>query len=460
MEGETEASINHQLSMFHERILPDLDNNIKCGNSLIDTDYYASELDFGDEKKIKPFNWQKEFSEVFKQGGFDCVIGNPPWVSLSGKFGNQILSEHALNYLIAKFHGNTYRPNLYEYFVHKGLEIIKEGGYFSFIVPDRLGFNEQFIPLRKKILKNYIIEELLYKAEFPNIITDTLIFRIHNMKKKSYQIKVGEFGKELQIKKSDDYLKDTEYKFSYESSDVVEKVLNKIFNTKNCRPLGNKLGIIESKTGVILDSSYVTEKKSNQKQIKIIKGRNVERFYLNGCYYCEFSSKTIKGGTNDEKKLGAKEKVLLRKTGYPLFATYDDSKVYPEQSLYFLFNNKTNLSLKYLTAIINSNLFQFVYWHRLVTNRDSTPQLKKVDLDRFPVFILDLSKKEEKSLHDEIVKLVDQLLKLNEEIREQKLETKRNLIQRKIDYCENRINEIVYQLYGLTEDEIKIVEGK
>jgi hypothetical protein len=460
MEGETEASINHQLKMFHERILPDLDNNIKCGNSLIDTDYYASELDFGDEKKIKPFNWQKEFSEVFKQGGFDCVIGNPPWVSLSGKFGNQILSEHALNYLIAKFHGNTYRPNLYEYFVHKGLEIIKEGGYFSFIVPDRLGFNEQFIPLRKKILKNYIIEELLYKAEFPNIITDTLIFRIHNMKKKSYQIKVGEFGKELQIKKSDDYLKDTEYKFSYESSDVVEKVLNKIFNTKNCRPLGNKLGIIESKTGVILDSSYVTEKKSNQKQIKIIKGRNVERFYLNGCYYCEFSSKTIKGGTNDEKKLGAKEKVLLRKTGYPLFATYDDSKVYPEQSLYFLFNNKTNLSLKYLTAIINSNLFQFVYWHRLVTNRDSTPQLKKVDLDRFPVFILDLSKKEEKSLHDEIVKLVDQLLKLNEEIREQKLETKRNLIQRKIDYCENQINEIVYQLYGLTEDEIKIVEGK
>src|SRR5690606_30157194 len=79
MEGETEASISSQLKLFHERVLPTLDNNIKDGNSLIDIDFYSSEIDFGEEKKIKPFNWKKAFPEVFKQGGFDCVIGNPPY---------------------------------------------------------------------------------------------------------------------------------------------------------------------------------------------------------------------------------------------------------------------------------------------------------------------------------------------------------------------------------------------
>lgn len=455
MEGETEVSIKRQLQLVHERVLPNIDGNIKCGNSLMNHEYEDSltvKLSEKEKDKLNLFDWKSSFKEIFKEGGFDVVLGNPPWVSLSGKFGNQILSEDALNFLISKYHGNTYRPNLYEYFVYKGLELVRPNGYFSFIVPDRLGFNEQFIPLRKKILENHIIEELLYKAEFPNIVTDTLIFRIYNKKKKSYEIAVGEFGKELQVKTSDNYLTDTEHKYSYESSGVIGKVLDNIFSIKKSKPLGGQLGIVESKTGVILDTSLVTEKKSNQKQIKITKGRNVERFYLNGYFYCEFSNRSIKGGTTDEKKLGAKEKVLLRKTGYPIYATYDDSKIYPEQSLYFLFNNKTNLSLKYLTALINSKVFQFTYWHRLVTNRDSTPQLKKVDLDRFPVFIPDLKQKEEKSAHDEIVKQVDKLLELNEALRKTKTPAQNEQIQNRISYCENRIDEIVFDLYGLKKD--------
>jgi len=466
MEGETEETIYQQLKLFNERALPDLDNKIKCGNSLIGLDFFNSSLQLDKvkrkelERNLKPFDWNAAFPTIFKEGGFDAVIGNPPWVSLSGKFGNDILDEDALKYLIVKYNGNTYRPNLYEYFIHKGLELVKPRGYFSFIVPDRLGFNEQFIPLRKKILENYCVEELIYKAKFPNIVTDTLIFRIFNpeKKKKSYEILVEEFGKELQKKKSDDYLADTEHKFTYESTNILGKVLDKIFSFNKCQSLGGQQGILESKTGVILDTSLVTEKKSNPKQIKISKGRNVERFYLNGCFYCEFSSRSIKGGTNDIKKLGVKEKVLLRKTGYPIYATYDDSGIFPEQSLYFLFNNKTHLSLKYITALINSKLFQFCYWHRLVTNRDSTPQLKKVDLDRFPVFIVNLKDNEEKSIHDEIVRLVDTLLELNKELRKTSRPDEIDRLKNNITYSENRIDELIYKLYGLNKNDISIIE--
>ena len=82
MEGETQASITHQRTIFKARVLPTLDANIKSGNSLIDTDYYDNEIDFGEERKIKPFSWEKTFPEVFKQGGFDAVVGNPPYVAI------------------------------------------------------------------------------------------------------------------------------------------------------------------------------------------------------------------------------------------------------------------------------------------------------------------------------------------------------------------------------------------
>ncbi len=502
MEGETNASIANQFSMFHERVLPSLENNIKCGNSLISTDYLKVNL-FEVDKKIKPFDWEKAFPEVFNRkivkkeddlkviagkakehaqkameyaselenklsvlnepdsvyynGGFDAVIGNPPWVSLNGKFGNDILNTQAQQYLISKYQGNTYMPNLYEYFVHKGLELINSNGLFSFIVPDRLGFNNQFISLRKKLLQHYKVEELLYKAPFPGIVTDTLIFRFSNIKKTedTYKINVGEFGKETQTKTNKEYLHDPEYQFLYESSDNASKILYKIFLSRKCKPLGD---IAETTSGFGGKSTEITDSRGNQKQIEVIRGRSIQKFSNVTPYYFEFKKENITGRTTDQKKLGVKEKVLLRKTGYPIIATYDESGIYPEQSLYFIFNNKSKNSLKYFTALINSKLFQFVYINRLVTNKDSTPQLKKVDLDKFPVLVCELESQTEKNKHDEIVKLVDLLLKLNEEKQTTKLQSNIEQIQIRINYCEDRINELVYELYGLTEEEIKIIE--
>lgn len=84
LEGETQSSISQQLSLFHERVLPDLYSNIKCGNSLIGPDSYDNQLELFPEqiKKINAFDWEEGFSEIFKQGGFDVVIGNPPYVML------------------------------------------------------------------------------------------------------------------------------------------------------------------------------------------------------------------------------------------------------------------------------------------------------------------------------------------------------------------------------------------
>jgi len=445
LEGETSASVEHTL--IYEQVLPSLDNNIQDGNSLIDTDFYKMQLEFGEEKKVKPFNWQKAFPAIFQQGGFDAVIGNPPWVSLKGKFGHAIDS-NILAYLIEKYQGNTRMPNLFEYFVHRGLTLINNNGLFSFIVPDRLGYNKQFITLRKKILDDYRIEELLYKVPFPGIIADTLVFRFgrKDTDKKNKSFFVGEYQHKLQRKSAKEYLADEEYRFQYEIDEDIANVLHKIFTNNRCCSLGN---IVETTSGVGAKTSSITEQRKNKRQTEIVRGRSIQRYAMLKTFFFEFIQENITGRTVDRNKLGVLEKVLLRKTGFPIFATYDNSGIYPEQSLYFLFNNKSDNSLKYITAILNSKLFQFVYFNRLITTKDSTPYLKKVDLDRFPLYLCWESDRES---HDLIVQYVDHLLLLYERKSVLLLSQQSRQIEREIDYYEERINELIYQLYDLNAE--------
>jgi predicted type IV restriction endonuclease len=88
LEGESNETINRQLKFFHERALPDLGNNIKCGNSLIGPDFYDNQqislLDEEERYRINAFDWEVEFQEIMKKGGFDAVIGNPPYVVVKG----------------------------------------------------------------------------------------------------------------------------------------------------------------------------------------------------------------------------------------------------------------------------------------------------------------------------------------------------------------------------------------
>ena len=83
LEGESKETIGSQLALFQERVLPDLGQNIKCGNSLIGYDYYEGRNDGGadDEERyrVNAFDWKGAFPQVFTQGGFDAVIGNPPY---------------------------------------------------------------------------------------------------------------------------------------------------------------------------------------------------------------------------------------------------------------------------------------------------------------------------------------------------------------------------------------------
>ena len=81
LEGETDQTVGQNMQLFRDRALPNLSDNIKCGNSLIGPDYFTRSLipDAAEMRRVNPFDWKQGFPEAMKAGGFDCVIGNPPW---------------------------------------------------------------------------------------------------------------------------------------------------------------------------------------------------------------------------------------------------------------------------------------------------------------------------------------------------------------------------------------------
>src|SRR6266487_7122519 len=107
-------------------------------------------------------------------------------------------------------------PNMYEYFVARGLELPKQGGFFSFIVPDRLGFNAQFISLRKRILSNTAVLSLVYKVPFPGIIAETLIFVLQDVAPSSdHSVEIREYEREKQTHRQSEFLKTSDFRFEY-----------------------------------------------------------------------------------------------------------------------------------------------------------------------------------------------------------------------------------------------------
>ncbi len=159
LEGESQQTLELQYRLFHERALPDLSNNIKCGNSLIGPDFYegrqTSMLDEEESYRINVFDWNAEFAEIMKAGGFDAVIGNPPYVRQEG------VSDFKA-YLSNKYESYDGLADLYVYFFERGVRMLKKDGYLCYICSGKFaqaGYGE---PLRRFLSRHQLISIVDY----------------------------------------------------------------------------------------------------------------------------------------------------------------------------------------------------------------------------------------------------------------------------------------------------------
>jgi len=124
LEGENDATLSQQMTLFHERALPNLSDNIQCGNSLIASDFSMLPEDL---ICVRAFDWPAQFPDAMKAGGFDAVIGNPPY--------GRLLDEADERYVTERCKAFSATPDVYVAFIEYAIHVIKPGGRVSFIVP-------------------------------------------------------------------------------------------------------------------------------------------------------------------------------------------------------------------------------------------------------------------------------------------------------------------------------------
>jgi len=398
--------------------------------------------------ELMAFNFQDQkypHHQAHDQGGFDLVLGNPPWLSLKGKQALHPYGSDVVNWLIDRYRADSYRPNLFEMFIRRAIELVKEDGVNCFIVPDRMAENLQFQPLRSFMAEQGEILRLHFREPFPGVISDTLIYWL---KKKpgapAGKISVTDApGAATEIS-----AKRFVHKGGAIAKEVSEEVVG-VLDRIRAEARGKISDYLSSGVGLIARPGTIHQNKLTPNEQELIKGENVRAWKTSGNYYFEFQHRNLIGGTVRYSKLTAAERILIRKTGLKLIASLDRSRRLVEQSVYFLIpapGKKLKYQLEYFLALLNSDLFNFYYRHYLVTNPRSAPQLKKFHLDQLPVKRLNLKDVWEKEIYQEMVELAEKIPAAQNPDQAQKLM--------------QRLNHLIFDLHHLNPKERAMISGK
>lgn len=448
LEGETQASIQSQMTLFNERVLPTLDQNIKCGNSLVSTDFFEMEPDVQIRKKVNPFNWQIEFKNVFKQGGFDVVIGNPPYVD--SRLNTTYLKDYCKERFISFSAGKT---NIYEVFLESGLQHLNNSGCLSFIIPIVLLNIDSCAPLRKYLIDRNLFDEISYcdEAVFKDVNVDTMVLKLN--KKNSFQgdlqIKKYNFGF-VEIANSqkipfDELLKSA--KIVLKNDAVSDVIIKSKYKTGKLSEYMNFYNGIATGPG---KEKFIATKKINKSYKKLIMGNDIARYRLNYSNRFINYERSKLHRPRDEMIFLVKEKIVMQrirnlKLNRRLISAFDNEQFYTFNSVNnLIIKESSKYNIRYFVGLLNSKLINHVFKsYSLNTNITAS------DLDRLPIREINDDIKPEKQAHDKIVSHVNKLLELNKSAEPD---------QKQIQHYENQIDKLVYELYGLTEDEIKIIE--
>ena len=462
MEGETTASINQQLSIFHERVLPNLDHNIRCGNSLIGPDFYDNQAGLFPEqlKKINAFDWHSAFPEVFKQGGFDAVIGNPPYIQLSmfDWFENAQKS-----YLLGNYCSSMGRLNTYGFFIEKGIKLLNKNSKLAYIIPNTLLTQEYYQSLRKYILNNAFIDEIVSyeKMPFTEAIVETITLFLTSQDT-GLPIKItncqnrGNYSTQL--------INRNVYQESYQNQFITK------INTKNLE-LKNRIDHDKLKIGAIAEvnqaialkkdrAAYIFSDKSGDDFKPLLDGRDINRYSLNWPgNYLKYDIKSIHSCKREDIFLTS-EKIIFRRVSANLIATLDTHQFYALNTLVVInLRPEIEFDIRYLLALFNSKLINWYYNTFFKSTKKVFSEIQARSVKQIPIPDIDLNKKEDVVIYNQIVSLVNNLLILNQELQVIKLNIQRQQIQQAMDHSEKRIDQLVYELYGLGEEEIKIIEN-
>ena len=529
MENETPASIMNNQSLFNERALPSLDENIKCGNSLIGNDFYSGgdslNIDIETQYKINCFDWESEFSSIFKSGGFDIVIGNPPYVK---EYTDREIFENIKKSKLVKYYQG--KMDLWYFFVCFGLDILKDNGKLGFIAPNNWITNSGASILRNKILTDTKILKYVDFGDF-KVFADagiqTMVFILNKENiSEDYQLDYYKvLNKNISILDLSNFLfKD----IKNEDISIIKTIMskNKMLNDIITFVDANKEAILykikekgnyylnEDNTaqGIVYPQDYLNEKnrlvlggdfkvgdgifvindkEKNQlnlqkEELKLIRPvyttEQIKRYYANSInkewvIYTGSTFKNInemKKYPNIKKHLDKFKKVITsdnapyglhraRKESFfngekiiavrkcvdrPIFS-YVDFNSYVSATFYVI--KPANIDLKYLTGILNSKLIAF--W---LKNKGKM-QGSNYQVDKEPLLNIPIVNTKDEKVKSKLVKLVDNIIAINKKLVGENNPNTKEILERQVRALDGEIDKLVYKLYNLIEDDIRIL---
>lgn len=470
------------LDLSGKKILPNIKLNIRCGNSLVSSNLSTDSFDLfsnqhvdtinkllelhklfkysNDDNKysiykdieieefklnsilnkdleykynlsdIKPFNYHIAFPEVFKGGGFDCIIGNPPW-------GANI--DAILDYL------NEYYPNstvgfkdTYKCFFDKSIQLLKPKGKLGYITPNSFYFNPLFKDLRK-LLNSYQIDSMINLGErvFENVEAPSAITIITKSNIQNKKINTMDLSFSKSNKEKENLINNGKY--SIINQNIFNKTQNNIF-TFNLRDLKSNevyfeqfanikdAGIQYHRFGIgmknrggndLYDRLFSKNKNEFKNSVPCYYGKLINRYFINDFtdIYFNMDYKSVLKSNEQvsftKEYQGKRNKIVWRQTSDNIKAVIDKKGIWFGNTIQCCEIKKeySNYKLEYLLAILNSKYLNYIYNNNIKESNRVFPQIKISNLEKLPIRTIDFNNKLDIDIYNKIISIVDELSK-------------------------------------------------
>lgn len=536
LQEETEASTHQYLLDFEhtakmKKLLPDLSKNIVCGNSLIGTEILDSQLfASGEERKLNPMNFKDAFPEVMKRGGFDAIVGNPPYVRIQTM---QETSSVSVEYLARHFRAATKgNYDIYVVFAEHALSLLNTQGKLGYILPHKF-FNSQYgAPLRQVLSQSQYVSHVVHfgaQQVFAGATTYTcLLFLDKAGCAKCWYVKVtdlnewqkGNGAEEGNI--PSDQFKEKVWSFTVgrhswfcerfhnmpvKLGDVADifvglqtsaddvfilnlveekhhtlKLYSKILGAERILEKGLLFPLVSGtdvrryselpRRQYIIFPYSVTEEHAELLDFDLI----LKQYPKTAAYLLENKRRLVQRergrfndrawhrfGRNQNLAIQSRVKLCVPRLVDRLHAAWDTNGDYFLDNVdvggIILKHDYKNQGFLYLLALLNSRLLAWYFPFISAPFRGGWMSANRQFLSQLPFHTIDFSNPSDKVRHDEMVVKVESMLEAKKQLVRAQTDKDKTYYENKCASLDRQIDRLVYDLYGLTEDEINIVEG-
>jgi len=390
------------------------------------------------------FEWRFEFPEVLNDEGdfvgFDVVIGNPPYLQLSK---TEDITKEYKNYLLETYETSGGRLNTFIFFIHLSNRILHPNGFLNFIIPNTILSQEYYAFTRDFLVNKVSLTEIVNFPILPfeDAVVETVLIQYANKPVLVDKIEIKELSKEniksISHLKRDTVNRDSKFSFVYQLDPIIEKVYEKEHLTFG--------SICDINQGIALKgdkSLSLKQSKENDECYKLLDGRNINKYSLKwDGIWLDYDLDRIHSCKRKDIFESA-EKLMFRRVSSSLIFTYDDEQFYALNTLVIV--NKKNLdkgpNLKFILGLMNSKLMNYVYSNKFKSTKTVFSEIQARSVKELPI------PKISESHELEIIELSERIIELKQGDSD-------------TTELENEIDQLVYQLYDLTDEEIKIIEN-